>query len=1018
MKKIVISIIIIATFAAMANAQNAQKIFDKSNRLAEAQNYTKAIALLKKNLKSFKNYTDNAVAFNNLGVYYDILGNYDEAETFFLAANMFTEKVLGKEHPNYITTSKSLGVFYYNWNKYAEAEKYLLEVKDITKIVFDEKDSDYTLALNILGLIYYNTGKYVKAEKIYLERKNIEEETLGKKHPDYASTLNNLGLLYNHMGNYTKAEVFLREAKNIREEILGDEHPDYATTLNDLGLLYYNMGNYTKAESFFVKAIKIEKVSDKNRSYATSLCNLATVYHGMNDYVQAEKFYLEAKIIRENVLGKEHSEYVISLNNLGFLYKDMGNYIEAEKFLLEAKIIGAKILGEVHPIYASSLHSLGELYSAMGNYAKAKMFHLEAKTIVEKVFDKEHQHYTTSLHNLGIVYSNIGDYAQAENFYLEAKTIDEKVRGKEHPYYANTLNNLGLLYLTTKKKSQSQTMKMEADKLLTVQVKKTFTFLSEQQRNLFWNKNESMFELSYCFVSAYPNNSMIAHAYDNTLFTKGLLLRTTNAIRESVYSSKNQSLINDFEQLSSIRQQIGYLQQKDNFNKEYLQTLENRADSLDKAITQSSQAYRDLKADISMKWQDIQKQLKTTEAAIEFVHFRLYKEQETDSTIYAALVLCPNMDAPVWIPLCEQKQLEAVLKITTKNTLLQTQNIYINKGDKLYNTIWKPLEEILQDVKTIYYSPSGLLHKIAFNALPIGKENILLSDKYNLQLVSSTREIARLNKETGAVFKQDTTIIYGGLIYGQQDNLTLASNDNSKQSSAELPDFKLRSGFSEWKYLAGTKNETEQIVSLLNNKRFPYQYYKEEQGNEESFKHLSGTEIGIIHLATHGFFLTDIEKKLDNNLVQRLGGNKEKPFENPLLRSGLIMSGANNQWLAEKSIMQDGVEDGILTADEISKLNLTKTKLVVLSACETGLGDVKNSEGVFGLQRAFKLAGVESLIMSLWKVPDEATAELMTTFYQEWLSGKTKQNAFKTAQQKIREKYQSPFFWAAFVLMD
>jgi len=164
--------------------------------------------------------------------------------------------------------------------------------------------------------------------------------------------------------------------------------------------------------------------------------------------------------------------------------------------------------------------------------------------------------------------------------------------------------------------------------------------------------------------------------------------------------------------------------------------------------------------------------------------------------------------------------------------------------------------------------------------------------------------------------------------------------------------------------------------------------------------------------------LPDIENKAVEDIVQRLGGAKEKPFENPLLRSGLIMSGANNQWLAKEYIMQDGVEDGILTADEISRLNLINTKLVVLSACETGLGDVKNSEGVFGLQRAFKLAGVESLIMSLWKVPDDATAELMTNFYQQWLSGQTKQNAFKTAQQKVREKYKSPYYWAAFVMMD
>jgi CHAT domain-containing protein len=242
--------------------------------------------------------------------------------------------------------------------------------------------------------------------------------------------------------------------------------------------------------------------------------------------------------------------------------------------------------------------------------------------------------------------------------------------------------------------------------------------------------------------------------------------------------------------------------------------------------------------------------------------------------------------------------------------------------------------------------------------------------------------------------------------------------DRFRKRDAELPDMESRSGFSEWSYLAGTKTETERIVGSLSNRNIPHSFYTEHAGNEESFKSLSGKQTGVIHLATHGFFLPDAENKAVDEIVRQLGGNKDKPFENPLLRSGLILSGANNQWRAKEYVLDENIEDGILTADEISRLNLTKTKLVVLSACETGLGDVKNSEGVFGLQRAFKLAGVESLIMSLWKVPDEATAELMTTFYDEWLAGKNKQDAFKTAQQKVRGIYKSPYYWAAFVMMD
>ncbi|MDR0394836.1 MAG: CHAT domain-containing protein [Tannerella sp.] len=391
------------------------------------------------------------------------------------------------------------------------------------------------------------------------------------------------------------------------------------------------------------------------------------------------------------------------------------------------------------------------------------------------------------------------------------------------------------------------------------------------------------------------------------------------------------------------------------------------------------------------------------------------------------------MKSPAWIPLCEEKELQSALHTTTRNTQLQIDTLYSVRGGQLYRLVWQAIEKELPNVKNIYYSPSGLLHKIAFDALPAEQENLLLSDRYNLHLVSSTREVVRLKKETSAVAVRDTATVYGGLYYDLLQSTMAATTktysakpnegnsryiDRFRKRGDELPDAGLRSGLSEWQYLPGTETEAAQITASLENKRIPHRYYTEDKGNEESFKHLSGTPTGVIHLATHGFFLPDTENKVVGDILRNLGGNREKPFENPLFRSGLILSGANKQWLAKEYIMEEGVEDGILTAEEISRLNFMKTGLVVLSACETGLGDMKNSEGVFGLQRAFKLAGVKSLVMSLWKVPDEATAELMTTFYNEWFSGATKQNAFKTAQRKVREKYKSPYYWAAFVMMD
>ena len=421
---------------------------------------------------------------------------------------------------------------------------------------------------------------------------------------------------------------------------------------------------------------------------------------------------------------------------------------------------------------------------------------------------------------------------------------------------------------------------------------------------------------------------------------------------------------------------------------------------------------------ISVKAQNEEQILNPDEAIIEF--------SRIGSTMYVAKVLRSSMKVPIQIQLCEQKQIEEILEITTNNTKIQTESLYLRDGEKLYELIWKPLEKELSNVKTVYYTTAGLLHKIAFNAIPTEKEDVLLSDKYNLHLLSNISELAHLKKEKETLI-QDTVVIYGGLTYdlqqlnrlktekryNEQDEEVDFLNDRRQHRAIELSNTELDSSFAAWNYIAGTKTETEQIVSLLESQHIPYRYYTEDKGTEESFKQLSGTKTGVIHIATQSFFLPYVENKTVENLIQRLGGDKE----NLMLHSALIMSGANRQWTAPENVTENDKEDGILTADEISRLDLQKTKLAVLSACETGLGIITD-EGIFGLQRAFKLAGVESLIMSLWKVPDDATAELMTSFYQEWLSGKTKQNAFKTAQQKVREKYKSPYYWAAFVMMD
>jgi CHAT domain-containing protein len=312
------------------------------------------------------------------------------------------------------------------------------------------------------------------------------------------------------------------------------------------------------------------------------------------------------------------------------------------------------------------------------------------------------------------------------------------------------------------------------------------------------------------------------------------------------------------------------------------------------------------------------------------------------------------------------------------------------------------------------------LNRISFAAIPV--DSLCLIDKYDLLLLSSTREIIHQKKTQEELFAFNQAVIYGGIEYDIQDTIraiALAEKYRNPErepfTSRSLPNDSTRSA--SWNYLQGTEIEANEIETLLQQSNVSVTKYMGMEANEESFKNLSNHSPELLHIATHGFFLENEKEIQHNSFMQRFSeNNNSRLVLNPLLRSGLLFAGANRAWTNKESIAN--IEDGILTAEEIANLNLTRTKLLVLSACETGLGDVNNSEGVFGLQRSFKLAGVETLVMSLWEVDDKVTCQFMLTFYSNLLNGKTKLESFKVAQNQTREQYKNPYYWAAFVMMD
>jgi hypothetical protein len=373
------------------------------------------------------------------------------------------------------------------------------------------------------------------------------------------------------------------------------------------------------------------------------------------------------------------------------------------------------------------------------------------------------------------------------------------------------------------------------------------------------------------------------------------------------------------------------------------------------------------------------------------------------------------------ITLFEEKDiLPYILSKTEANTTNKIYDFYAN-GEIIKNKIWGNILPKLKEGEIVYFSPSGLFHQLAIESLPYD-ENRKMSDVYNLVRLSSTREIV-LNK--GNSNQYSTATLYGGIHYDTSTKDLLAESSNYSQeillASRGVENDTLDRG--SVNYLPGTKKEAEKINKMLVDNNITAQLYTKNQANEESFKNLSNKHQNIIHIGTHGFTWTDSVAKKKDYFAERMQMiGEEQQYRgsiiDPLNRCGLLFAGANIALSGKSRELPEGVQDGILTAKEISLLDLRDCDLVVLSACETAKGDI-TSEGVFGLQRAFKMAGVQTIIMSLWKVNDEATQMLMTEFYNNWIVKKqSKREAFNNAQNTVRAKYEEPEYWAGFVMLD
>jgi len=792
---------------------------------------------------------------------------------------------------------------------------------------------------------------------------------------------------------------------------------EFSAILNEISNFYFENNEYKKAEDLCVKVLNFRQkyLGENNDLYAASLNNLGNIYLAKYQYKKAKNYYENAASIIKKIHGDNDILYAACLNNIALVSPQK----DAINLHLTSLKIYQKKFGKNHIECASSYSFIGNQYSWSSDkndlYQSEKYF-IKALKIYEKNKMVLCRDYAYNLIYLGAVYFKLDDFDYAEDYLQEGIEILNKLKLSNSPDYSFALTHLFAIYNSNGNYKSANELLIKKYNIEIQLLKRSVFWLGSSELKKKWSENYNFFKSIWNY-SNFSETNILQTLYNSSLFSKSLLLETSRELDQAISNSSDQLLKEQFFEMKQLRRLVNKMQSEGSDKKEIIDRYNQQADSLDKIIVNKLGEYRNAKRMFEITWKDVQAGLSSTDAAIEFAR---YYDDNDDVYKYMALVVRPEYEYPKLVKLGSE--------LNIKNASSQKE------FSDLYNYVWRGIDSLLSGVNTIYYSPVGELNNVSFSALMSENKNqsdstksnwSYLIDRYDLHQVTTTRYLA-----DGTLKRNDSLPLsiklIGGVNYSDLPLTTdsVAINETTEDLALqinlqnEVIDSKSNRG-GKISYLKGSEIEVKEIAKTLKNSDWITTISDGKNAGEYQFKQeLKEKSPGIIHIATHGFAFPEKVTKEENGLQIKETSNY-KVSEDPMVRCGLMLSGANVSWSGDsKKMIETTGDDGILTAAEVANLDLSNTKLVVLSACETGLGKIESSEGTFGLKRGFKLAGVDQIIVSLWKVPDTESMELMTLFYSELAKTKDIGSSFNKAQKEMRNRYPyDPEKWAGFVLV-
>ncbi|MEJ1239994.1 CHAT domain-containing tetratricopeptide repeat protein [Chryseolinea sp. T2] len=781
------------------------------------------------------------------------------------------------------------------------------------------------------------------------------------------------------MGRFSQAMDYTTKALELRKATFGENNIGVASSLNNLAVLQFDLASYNESEKTFDAAlINIEKNAGKAAmQYAIVQNNRAMLYQTIGRYDQADAILKQAIEIAEKLGDSKSKNGLKFLSNHALLYQQMGRYESADSIYQTME----RRLGKTNPDYASMLNSQAALYMLMGKEDKVEELLKKSQSIFKTSYGGESLPFAKSTSDLGTFYRYKERYNDAQTLLDKALIIREKSLGTDHPLFVQSQEDIAILYWKKKEYDKAYSAyKSVMDKSVSF-IDRYFASMSEAEKSKYWDVLSPRFQRFYNFAIEASTSlpSVLRDMYEYQMATKALLLSATNRIKRNILASGNKELIRDYnvwiDQKETLARYYQYSKDELKEQKINLDSMTLAANAMERKLSELSKEFVAGYGGKSAGFEQIKSSLAENEAVVELIRVSKYDQKFTADARYAALVITRQTELPRLVVLDNGAQLDTRYAKFYRNAIQQRI-----QDDHSYEQYWKRIADALGDKTVVYLSPDGVYNQINVNTLK-QPDGAYVIKTYDLVTLGNSRDLLALKN------KKKTTPAKKALLLG-------------------FPDY----GSKDIAALPATKIEIEGINRTLKAAGYVANSFMQKTASESNLKVANSPT--VMHIATHGYFLKDVEVTGTG-----FGVHMENATENPLLRSGLILTGGGKTVNGQQEPSLRSNDNGVLTAYEAMNLNLQGTSLVVLSACETGLGEVKAGEGVYGLQRAFQVAGAEALVMSLWKVDDAATQLLMTNFYTSWIKLGDKHKAFKQAQLQLMAKYKEPYYWGAFVMM-